>query len=198
MAQNRSCFGTWRSVPGKEPEPAPPSLGGEDDNGIPKDSCLNMSSFASFAAELAPVNADNPALAAAQAKPNKGIILRKSVEYIRQLQQFLDMQMNRNSMLEWELRQRYTMQRRPSDTVSPLVADQGSPSSIESHERPDPSQHRETPPTVAAWNMNQKAPAPHQVFNGLPGGITHAPHTFSDDPSVIKLEQEYYAPVPTN
>lgn len=157
-----------------------------------------MSSFASFAAELAPVNADNPALAAAQAKPNKGIILRKSVEYIRQLQQFLDMQMNRNSMLEWELRQRYTERRRPSDTASPLVADQGSPSSIESHERTDPSQHRETPPTIVAWNVNQKAPAPHQVFNGLSGGVTHTPHTFSDDPSVIKLEQEYYAPVPTN
>lgn len=39
-------------------------------------------SAAAYAAALAPVRANSAALAAAQAKPNKGIILRKSVEYI--------------------------------------------------------------------------------------------------------------------
>ncbi|KAK0547400.1 hypothetical protein OC845_004099 [Tilletia horrida] len=56
-----------------------------------------------YAAALAPVHRDSAALAAAQAKPNKGIILRKSVDYIRHLQQFLDMQMGINRVLENEV-----------------------------------------------------------------------------------------------
>ncbi|CAD6924771.1 unnamed protein product [Tilletia controversa] len=56
-----------------------------------------------YAAALAPVHRDSAALAAAQAKPNKGIILRKSVDYIRHLQQFLDMQMGINRALEAEV-----------------------------------------------------------------------------------------------
>ncbi|KAJ9479436.1 Retrograde regulation protein 3 [Pseudozyma hubeiensis] len=64
---------------------------------------LPKSSTEAYAAALAPVDANSAALAAAQAKPNKGIILRKSVEYIRHLQQFLDMQMGRISFLEAEL-----------------------------------------------------------------------------------------------
>ncbi|KAJ1026847.1 hypothetical protein NDA16_002144 [Ustilago loliicola] len=64
---------------------------------------LPKSSTEAYAAALAPVHANSAALAAAQAKPNKGIILRKSVEYIRHLQQFLDMQMGRISFLEAEL-----------------------------------------------------------------------------------------------
>ncbi|KAE8258204.1 hypothetical protein A4X13_0g1835 [Tilletia indica] len=56
-----------------------------------------------YAAALAPVHRDSAALAAAQAKPNKGIILRKSVDYIRHLQQFLDMQMGINQALEAEV-----------------------------------------------------------------------------------------------
>ncbi|SAM82359.1 uncharacterized protein UBRO_04643 [Ustilago bromivora] len=64
---------------------------------------LHKSSTEAYAAALAPVHANSAALAAAQAKPNKGIILRKSVEYIRHLQQFLDMQMGRISFLEAEL-----------------------------------------------------------------------------------------------
>ncbi|KAN0065736.1 hypothetical protein ACQY0O_000866 [Thecaphora frezii] len=64
---------------------------------------LSKSSAAAYAAALAPVHANSAALAAAQAKPNKGIILRKSVEYIRHLQQFLDMQMDRIGFLEAEL-----------------------------------------------------------------------------------------------
>ncbi|CDS00462.1 hypothetical protein [Sporisorium scitamineum] len=64
---------------------------------------LPKSSTEAYAAALAPVHANSAALAAAQAKPNKGIILRKSVEYIRHLQQFLDMQMGRIGFLEAEL-----------------------------------------------------------------------------------------------
>ncbi|KAL9936503.1 hypothetical protein V8E36_004571 [Tilletia maclaganii] len=56
-----------------------------------------------YANALAPVHRDSAALAAAQAKPNKGIILRKSVDYIRHLQQFLDMQMGINRVLETEV-----------------------------------------------------------------------------------------------
>lgn len=64
---------------------------------------LPKSSTEAYAAALAPVKANSAALAAAQAKPNKGIILRKSVEYIRHLQQFLDLQMGRIGFLEAEL-----------------------------------------------------------------------------------------------
>ncbi|WFC99772.1 hypothetical protein MYAM1_002517 [Malassezia yamatoensis] len=85
--------------------------------GLPSDSCLRMPSFTRFASALAPVDADNSALAAAQAKPNKGIILRKSVEYIRQLQQFLDMQMQRNTMLEAELRNVYVNKADPRSNI---------------------------------------------------------------------------------
>ncbi|EST05237.2 Myc-type, basic helix-loop-helix (bHLH) domain protein [Kalmanozyma brasiliensis GHG001] len=75
-----------------------PMSGGADGQGnLPK------SSTEAYAAALAPVDANSAALAAAQAKPNKGIILRKSVEYIRHLQQFLDMQMGRIGFLEAEL-----------------------------------------------------------------------------------------------
>ncbi|PWN49304.1 hypothetical protein IE53DRAFT_152634 [Violaceomyces palustris] len=77
--------------------PSETAASANDENQMPK------SSAAAYAAALAPVQANSAALAAAQAKPNKGIILRKSVEYIRHLQQFLDMQMSRNSYLENEL-----------------------------------------------------------------------------------------------
>lgn len=119
VAQNRSQFGSWyiaqsstqsgdkSDTPNSPTESPSPKAEESEAECVPKSSCLRMSSCTSFAATLAPVNADNPALAAAQAKPNKGIILRKSVEYIRQLQQFLDMQMSRNEMLEKELRQLY-------------------------------------------------------------------------------------------
>lgn len=106
-----------------------------------------MPSFTAFASALAPVSPDNPALAAAQAKPNKGIILRKSVEYIRQLQQFLDMQMNRNSALEWELQQQYEARAgEPHAAPPPGMA---------------PMQENWTglPPAATKWNTNQKHPA---------------------------------------
>ncbi|EPQ27476.1 uncharacterized protein PFL1_05014 [Pseudozyma flocculosa PF-1] len=86
---------------------------------------LTKCSTAAYAAALAPVHANSAALAAAQAKPNKGIILRKSVEYIRHLQQFLDMQMSRIGFLEAELqRHREAMQcsgtQMPSMPVQPI------------------------------------------------------------------------------
>ncbi|WFD43843.1 hypothetical protein MPSI1_002508 [Malassezia psittaci] len=103
VARSGTGLGSWRAIGNEGDDQVPLNT-----EGLPPDSCLRMPSFTRFASALAPVDADNSALAAAQAKPNKGIILRKSVEYIRQLQQFLDMQMHRNTMLEAELRDIYT------------------------------------------------------------------------------------------
>ncbi len=48
-----------------------------------------------YAAALAPVDRQQRSVGSSAGKAHKGIILRKSVEYIRHLQQFLDMQMGR-------------------------------------------------------------------------------------------------------
>lgn len=52
---------------------------------------------------LASAPANSETLAAAQARPNKGIILRKSVDYIRALQDFIEQQASHNRMLQAEL-----------------------------------------------------------------------------------------------
>lgn len=49
---------------------------------------------------LASAPADSETLAAAQARPNKGIILKKSVDYIRALQEFIEQQASHNRMLQ--------------------------------------------------------------------------------------------------
>lgn len=124
-----------------------------------------MPSLLSFASALAPVDADNPALAAAQAKPNKGIILRKSVEYIRQLQQFLDIQMKRNNMLESELYQLYNLRL------------QGA-SASESHESLPPHLSQPCVPVTACWNEEPKVeklmPRASSTHND-PGAVKREP-----------------------
>ncbi|CAO1614793.1 unnamed protein product [Sympodiomycopsis kandeliae] len=52
---------------------------------------------------LASAPADSETLAAAQARPNKGIILKKSVDYIRILQDFINQQANHNRRLQEEM-----------------------------------------------------------------------------------------------
>ncbi|PKI84658.1 hypothetical protein MVES_001574 [Malassezia vespertilionis] len=122
-AKNREQLATWCQTNMGYDEQDSSENAQDPREPIPASSCLRISSMKPYAASLAPVNFDNPALAAAQAKPNKGIILRKSVEYIRQLQQFLDIQMQRNRMLETELRTVYRQQDKTRDraTVVPPV-----------------------------------------------------------------------------
>ncbi|KDN44520.1 hypothetical protein K437DRAFT_137795 [Tilletiaria anomala UBC 951] len=57
------------------------------------------------AVALAPVPPESAALAALQAKPNKGIILSKTVEYISRLQELSRKQILRNRDLESEVKQ---------------------------------------------------------------------------------------------
>ncbi|WFD30782.1 hypothetical protein MSPP1_001806 [Malassezia sp. CBS 17886] len=232
VAQNRSHLGNWFVHPAsggataRAPENgtaleapaaarAPPGDGGSaravDADGVPADSCLRMSSLTAFAAALAPVNADNPALAAAQAKPNKGIILRKSVEYIRQLQQFLDMQINRNSMLEWELRQSYqhaAPQGTPTNTTPHSVSkDPGSTSAASSNvASPELQVHAaDKPLQYVAWNTDlggTQRPPPYHIFCPPQTGLAApADATGEDARNVpIKVEQDYafFTPVPTS
>lgn len=105
-AQNRRHLSAWGAAPAADADVAL-SHGPDEPACVPATSCLRMPSMAAFASTLAPVSADHPALAAAQAKPNKGVILRMSVEYIRQLQQLLDLQLQRTQLLEQELRRVY-------------------------------------------------------------------------------------------
>lgn len=52
---------------------------------------------------LASAPADSETLAAAQARPNKGIILKKSVDYIRALQNFIEQQATHSRMLQEQM-----------------------------------------------------------------------------------------------
>lgn len=141
VARNRTGLGSWCSTTNEAVTFLPTKKG---EVFIPEDSCLNMPSLSAFASALAPVSADSPALAAAHAKPNKGIILRKSVEYIRQMQQFLDIQMIRNNMLERELRQRYQPATGALHSLST------------SCERPDRGPALPSQPGIVSWHVNTK------------------------------------------
>lgn len=151
-----------------------------------------MPSFTSFASALSPVDADNPALAAAQAKPNKGIILRKSVEYVRQLQQFLDMQMRRNHMLEFELRQLYEAKWRESSIASgssePTLPFSRSSAQTPAASAPPPPPQQPSqshlsfpPPSGAVWNET------HGTDASMPPAV---PDQSSPDQALYGMKKE--------
>ncbi|PWN27854.1 HLH-domain-containing protein [Jaminaea rosea] len=73
--------------------------------------------------DLASAPADSETLAAAQARPNKSIILRKSVDYIRALQDFIEHQRRQNADL---LRQR-------DELMGVMMASAGQPQQQPSH-----------------------------------------------------------------
>lgn len=79
----------------------------EPDAAVPPHSCLRARSLSDAVQRLAPVSPHSEILTAAQYRPNKGIILRKSVTYISELQALAEQQQQRMAILECELRNLY-------------------------------------------------------------------------------------------
>lgn len=77
------------------------TLGDEDDGSPSSATTLQEATLQS----LASADPDSETLAAAQARPNKGIILRKSVDYIRALKDLIECQATHNRALLEELAQ---------------------------------------------------------------------------------------------
>ncbi|WFD33442.1 hypothetical protein MCUN1_000255 [Malassezia cuniculi] len=75
--------------------------------GVPPQSCLHLESLHSAVQHLKPVSPHSKVLSAARYRPNKGIILRKSVTYITELQALTEQQQQRMTLLENELRTVY-------------------------------------------------------------------------------------------
>ena len=102
----------------------------EPDAAVPPNSCLRMRSVGDDVQRLAPVSPNSDIITAAHYRPNKGIILRKSVTYINELQALVERQQQRMSMLENELHSLYV--RRPpgrESRVPPAAAATAAPHS---------------------------------------------------------------------